>query len=368
MTGTLVLDLDESEAVLVLPDRTEARRLTPALHLGGLVTPGCGIAVLLPDAGDELRLQEVVHPAVAPYGTAVYSSRLAALAAAAGAQGLSGPVLVCDLTPNGLYAGVAEVAEGRVQVDHRIHEPGLGWAAFTEAVARALPGPDGPSVARALSQGGERLAVTLDLARNDTAYADTPAVWVEDHPVGAGLLLECFAPYARRVRAALDEARAMAAQRALAGEFAVFSALGGPLFDKSLPLGPHAAAQGAVHLASGRFAEPAPAPIPLTLPLHRIKDGLLEELSVPIPCGPGRFASLQGGPLRLGTGPDDVPWAERAGLVLETAAGERRLDLAALPPGSYQVGARVSRRHGTVLAFRAGGESVPVFVPLESRT
>ncbi|WP_106402253.1 hypothetical protein [Actinocorallia populi] len=374
MTGTLVLDLDEFTATLVRSGVPEVHRLPPGLRLDGLAVPGCRFVVLLPDSGDELGWQEAAHRVVAPFGRPVYADRLTAVAAAAGAGGISGAFPVCDLAAGGLHAGFAEVAENRIRVDHRIREPELGWASFVGAVVRALPGRSGPAVHRALADGGERLAVTLRLAREDAAYGDTPAVWVEGQAVPAGLLLDCLTPYAQRLRSALAELRVPAAEPVLAGEFVGFPLLREFVFDVSgekpgaFSPGPHAAAHGAVQLASGRFTRQEPLPLPLKLPLHRVRNGLLEEANIPIPVGPGEFASLGERPLRLGAGPGDVPLGDRAELVLEAADGVRRLDLSALPAGSYEVGLRVSRRLGAVLALRAGDGATPVFIPLEART
>jgi len=275
---------------------------------------------------------------------------------------------VCDLAPNGLHAGLVEVSGGRVRVERRVSEPGLGWSSFAGAVARALPGRSGADVQRALAEGEPRIRAVLPLVRDDAAFGDTPAVWVDGQAVTAGLLLDCLTSYAQRVRAVLGELVEGEAEPVLAGEFTGFPPLREFVFGeeaKVLASGPHAAARGADHLASGRFTEPERAPVGLELPLHRVRNGLLEEKAVVIPEGPGEYASLDGRPLRLGVGHDDVRLED--GLVLESAERTHRPDLSSLPPGSYRVGLRMSRRLGPVLAFHAGGDAAPVFVPLEAR-
>lgn len=393
MSTTVVLDLDASAVTVAGPGGTEVRPLPPGAPLpeallDGLARPGHRFAVLLPDTPDDLRLQEAAERIVAPFGRPVHTGRLAAIAAAARAGGLSGRFLIVDLAPDALRAGLAHLTPNHLEIPHRTRLPSLGHLAFLHTLTTlcdpAGPGspgsPGGPggstgdagwdgmgAVAEALAVHAGRAEAAVRAAREDAELRDTPVFRVGGVVVEAGHLLDALLAYGARVGAELARLRPEGAAIVLASDAGPFpspAALLGEGAPEPIVLGPGAVVEGAVHLAAGRYAEP-PAPGGVGLPVHRVRDGLLEELVLPLPTAPGEFAALAGTPLLLGSGPGAVPLADPAEIVLDVGGTARAFDLSAVRPGAYRVGLRVSRTSGRALVLAAGDGSDPSFVPLE---
>lgn len=259
--------------------------------------------------------------------------------------------LVVDAGYGALRAGVVEIGPAGPVSVAAVTLSELGGHAYLAAVAAKLPVQAREALPEAVAAGGLRLAATLA----HPGLRDTPAVTAAGVPVSTGVLLDAFAPYAERVRAAIARlVPAGVAEVLLTGDFAGFpplpslveDAAGAPL----RVLAPDAAARGALLIADGRVTEPAVHARPIELRVHRIAGGRLEVRAVPLPAGPGRFAVLDGEPLHVTTG---------ASLDL---TGARPV---VVPAGSYELGVRVLRHGAHVLALRAPGGPDPLFVPLE---
>jgi len=107
-------------------------------------------------------------------------------------------------------------------------------------------------------------------------------------------------------------------------------------------LGPEAAVLGTLLLAAGQ-AQFAPHGLPpVTLPSHRIRDGLLEETSLPLPWTDS-FAPRDGEPLVL----------ENPELILDIGRRRVTLPVPGLTCGQYRVGVRPSWSGTGVVVLRA---------------
>ena len=107
-------------------------------------------------------------------------------------------------------------------------------------------------------------------------------------------------------------------------------------------LGPEAAAAGALSLATGQAELARPALPPVTVPGHRITDGLLAEQSLPLPWTDS-FTALDGGPLVL----------EEPVLTLDIGGRRAQLTVPDLPSGSYRVGVRPAWSGTGVVVLRS---------------
>lgn len=324
--------------------------------LAGWLTGPAGRVVVLSRDGRPVE-QELIHYAMASLGTVTHVPRLPAIAAAvAGLGGREGVHLVCDAGDVALVLGLVEVLDGRVRVVQMEEHPDLGRLTFADALPSTVNGSE--------VLASRRLGPALRAARGQAAFRDTEIV----PGVEAGLLLDCFQPFEERLRARVGSLLVEElAETVLTGAFSSFPLLPEALgVADPLTIGPEAVARGALFLAEGRFSLDEPEPVLVTLPLYRIHDGALEESLVPLPYGPGAFASFEGRPLLLsqGTSARDGAVPLPAALDLEVRGAARQVGVMGLPPGDYQVGLRISAQGATALLFSAEPTD-PIVIPLE---
>lgn len=298
-------------------------------------------------AEDQLGLTEVS-----------WAGQLAAAAAlAASRRGftVAGRYLVCDVGGRGVRAATFEVT-GRMVRPVAVHAAaGGGWLDFDAAVRTALAAGTDPGLATwylSAAEQDRRARLVFDRARSDPEFLDARAYLLTGaagrYELTAGQAAGCFAATADQIMTAaaavLGGARPAAA--VLTGGLAWF-----PLAHQALAeaagcppdvLGPEAAVLGALLLASGQ-AELAPHGLPpVTLPAHRVRDGLLEEISLTLPWTRS-FAWEGSEPLAL----------EGQELTLDVGRRRVTLPVPGRPAGPYRVGVRPSWSGTGVLVLRA---------------
>lgn len=282
-----------------------------------------------------------------------------------------GPVLVCDLGARTVGAALCAVDGASLRVTSVAvagRDRGAGLA-FDAAVAGAASPVEGFAdlFAGARTRHGRRAAVVLPRAWTHPRYREAPIYQVGDEQISAGTLIGAFAGTAETLTDVVRRALAGAeppATVAVAGRFGVFPLVSRVLADELEPaeppmvLGPAAAVRGALRIASGeRALAPADRPA-VTLPLHRIRHGLLEVRQVPLDPS-ADFAFQDGYPVLV-----EVPAEGPAPFGVQVGERDVPVRLPDLPPGPYRVGLRPSHtRPGVlVLAPAAGGE--PRFYPI----
>lgn len=322
------------------------------------------LVVVVPDEGHAgLARLERLHRSVVSQTSPTYVSRPVALAAAAaGRISTTGAFLVCDAGQDAMTLAVVDVEDRQISLSHSEIVPGLGARAFARTVAEAL-GTDA-RILDLFTTNAARLATVLPAARKQEIFRDAPVFEVAGHPVDAGFLLDCFAPFEALLRSRVPEpVKAVV----LTGVFSTFpllaDALGGA---KLLRPGPHAPTHGGLFVADGRFTERVPDRPVTVLPIHRRLNGRLEEVAVPLPSGPGAFAELSGAPLRLAIGGATGTLQLGGSLDLEVGEVPSSLDVGGLPFGAYRVGLRVAGRGAAALAFSTDDHNDPIFIPLEA--
>jgi hypothetical protein len=368
---TSVLDLDEDQLISVREGRAEARPLPSPLT--GLPPDGPVVVVQSGVEPDLARLEEL-HQAQSRREIHA-CGRLAAAAAALAREGAGGVLLVCDATWTTLRAGLVEVDGAYIRVRRTVDLPRLGGRAFAEAAAPGLPGPARAALPAALTENPGRIAAVTAEAAEDPLYRDVPVAQADGHPVHAGALLEAVAGYRADLLEQLGPLQpADAAHTVLSGAFARFVLLP-DLFATATGrdpiVRPDAVAVGAALLVEGRFREPAPEPVWVTLPLHRLHAGRFEETFVSLPSAGGSFTVLEGRTLLLGwdtDAPCDVLLGPADPLRVEIDGTDREIDLSGLPPARYQIGLRVPRRSAPCLVLLDPDGHRPIFMPLETRT
>ncbi|TDD89838.1 hypothetical protein [Actinomadura rubrisoli] len=364
------------------PDGDLAVFLSKLLEAGRARAPGAiaGMTVTVPEAWQDgtaegvrayerLRrtvLEELGWPRVTWLGQA----GCVAAEAVAGRPRPGGPVLVCDLGARTVGAALC-AAGGRslrvasVAVAERDQGAGL---AFDAAVAAAAP-VDGFEAlfAGARARHGRRAAVVLPRAWTHPRYREAPVYRVGDTDITAGTLIDAFGATAAALKdvvsRVLDGSGSPAAV-AVAGKFGVFPLVGRMLTDELAPpeppmvLGPAAAVRGALRIAAGEIEVAPPDRPAVTLPLHRVRHGLLEVRDVPLDPSTD-YASQDGYPVLV-----EVPAEGPAPFGVRVDGLDVPVRPPDLPPGSYRVGLRPSHTGPgvLVLAPTAGGE--PRLCPL----
>ena len=368
------------------PDRERAAlaaALAAARDNGGPGDTGLQVSLAVPDAwldgsAEGVRRQEELrYLAEDEFGlTGVgWTGQLAAVAAlAASKRGFAEPgrYLVCDLGGCGVRIAACEVT-GQTVRPIAVHKAaGGGWLDFDAAVRATLKAASDPGLATwYLSAIGQSRRATLvfNQARNAAEFLDARAYSLTGsdsrYELTAGQAADCFAPTADRitmgVTAVLDGATPAVA--VLTGGLAWFPQARQAVADAArihgLPdvLRPEAAVLGALLLADGQaLLAPSGLP-PVTMPAHRIRGGLLEETSVPLPWTDS-FAPPGDEPLVL----------EDPELTLDVGRRRVMLPIPGLARGQYRIGLRPSwSGTGAVVlrAQRAGpGDDVHV-LPLD---
>jgi hypothetical protein len=339
------------------------------------------ICVAVPDnwlsgAAADAAVQEKVRHECAEqlrYAQVLWAGQLAAAAAYAAAARGPGRYLVCDIGATGIRAGVFSVSAGAVRVEAVHAEAGGGWRAFDGEVRAGLPqSPPLPATwsEQAANRDQHQAATVLDAALGGTESELATTVYRIPGPGGdidltAGMLIEGFAPTWERLEAAIATVRGT-----VPSDYVVLSgglswlplaarAAGSAAGAAPLVAGPEAAARGALLFARGDAALVPPGErASVAVPVTRVRDGLLEEVSVPL-SWTEPFAAFPGGPLIL----------DREELLVSVAGLAKVARLRGLVPGPHLIGARPTWPGPGVLVIRPVVGDAPVHViPLSELT
>lgn len=268
--------------------------------------------------------------------------QLAAAAAQAAGQHGPGRYLVCDIGATGVRTAALDVTEGTVRILAAHHASGGGWRDFDASVRALFPGGRGDQLPAdwyrlAIEQEQERRARALfGRVTSTPGLRESPVYTFGECRLLTGQAIDCFAPTGERVRAG--------AAHVLGGGPADVAVLTGglgwfPLASLVLaeaagvaPVAeePGAAARGALLFACGRVRLAPQADLaPVALPAHRVRNGRLEEVTVPLPWA-DPFARPLDGPLVL-----DEPE-----LMVDIDGQRMTVPLPGLTPGPCLVGVR----------------------------
>jgi hypothetical protein len=332
--------------------------------------PRDGICLAVPDAwltGNVAgaSLQETVRHEcedVAGVGPVTWVGQLAAVAALTASQHGPGRYLVCDLGGVGVRAGTFRVANGNVEIVATHSADGGGWRDFDIAI-RSQAGPGLPPAwyEQALNQERRASRVFTDAAASAEEFGDT-RVYLISATIGqielaAGQVIDGFAPTLRQLRSAIEAVIRTGSPDhvALTGGLgwlplaarAIADAVGAA----PVAAGLGAAARGALLFAHGEARLlPPTGRQEITVPAHRILNGLLEGFSVTLPWTEP-FAPLPGGAMAIDKDELEVTIAGKPRLV--------RLD--GMAPGTYRIGVRDAWPGPGVLVVRPiAGENAHV--------
>jgi hypothetical protein len=277
---------------------------------------------------------------------------VAALAASQRGFAEPGRYLVCDIGGRGVRVAACEVTDRTVH-QLAVHDaPGGGWLDFDAAIRTTLRADSDPGLATwylsAIAQA-RRARLVFDRARNAPEFRDARAYSLTggagSYELTAGQAADCFAPTADRIRTGSAAVLGGAAPTVavLTGGLAWFpqahQAIAGAARATPAVLGPEAAALGALLLAGGQ-AHLAPHGLPpVTLPTHRVRDGLLEETGLPLPWTES-FAP-------------EALVLEDPELTLDIGSRRTTLKVPGLASGQYRVGVRPSWSGTGVVVLRA---------------
>ena len=363
---------------LAAPAGGPAGALRAALSAAG----GRGvICVAVPDSwlsgeAADAAVQETVRHECAEqlrYAQVLWAGQLAAAAAYAAAARGPGRYLVCDIGATGIRAGMFSVSADAVRIEAIHAEADGGWRAFDAEVRAGLPqSPPLPATwsEQAANLDQDQAVTVLDAALGGTKGELATTVYRIPGPDGdidltAGMLIEGFAPTWERLEAAIAAVRGAVPSDhvvlsgglswlPLAARAAGYAAGAAPLV-----AGPDAAARGALLFARGDAALVPPAERgPVAVPVTWMRDGLLEEVSVPL-SWTEPFAAFPGGPLFL----------DSEELAVSVAGLAKVARLRGLVPGPHLIGARPAWAGPGVLVVRSAVGDGPVHVvPLAELT
>jgi hypothetical protein len=279
----------------------------------------------------------------------------------------SGRYLACDIGANGLRVIACEVTERSVMPLAVADSAGDGWLDIGDAAMAMMPADAGITAEhwfQSMEGQRERAEAVFEAAAADTAFRDARAYRVTGASgtcdLSAGQVMESFAPTADRLRADATSVLAGASPIAtvLTGGLTRWFPLAAQVLQAATAmaptvLGPESAAHGALLIAQGAVQPPPVSMPPVSLAMHQVIDGLLTDVTVPLPWT-APFAELDGGPLSL-TGPE---------LIIEVAGRRRMVPLTGVAPGLYRVGVRPTLRGSGLLILRStspvAGEAVHI--------
>lgn len=301
--------------------------------------------------------EEFRHVAEDEFGLPVVSwaGQLASVAVLAASQrGFSAPgrYLVCDAGGTGVRVAVCEI-DGRTVRQVAVHDaPGGGWQDFDRAVRAELgagPGIDGWHES-ALAQD-RRARLVFGRVKTAPEFRGARVYSLADgdstHELTAGQAADCFEPTAERIRAGMETVLCggQPVVAVLTGGLSWFPLAAAVLADAAgtqpVVLGPDAAARGALLFATGRARTDPPRLPSVSLPMHQIRNGLLEEVSVRLPWE-AQFAPAGDEPIVL-SGPE---------LILDINGRHAVIPVPGLVAGEYRVGVRPSWSGSAVLVLR----------------
>jgi hypothetical protein len=348
------------------PDRQRAALAAALAAVPDGRADGIHMSLAVPDAwldgstAGARRQEELRYLAEDEFGlTRVsWTGQLAAAAAlAASRRGFAEPgrYLVCDLGGQGVRVAACEVT-GRTVRPLAVHDAaGGGWLDFDAAVRATLRAESDPGLGTwylAAIEQARKAALVFDRARNAPEYLGARAYSLTGangpYELTAGQAADCFAGTADRLRtgSAAVLAGATPAVAVLTGGLAWFPQARHVVAEVagSTPdvFGPEAPVLGALLLADGQ-ANLAPHGLPpVTLPAHRIRDGLLQEVGLALPWTDS-FAPPGDEPLVF----DDPE------LILDIGGRRVTLQVPGLTGGPYRVGVRPSWSGAGVAVLRA---------------
>ncbi|MFC6880233.1 MULTISPECIES: hypothetical protein [Actinomadura] len=296
---------------------------------------------------------------------------LAAEAAAHAARAARpGPMLVCDLGARTMCAVRCEVTDRTAVQVVSIAVAGAGGVSFDAelAAAASFAGRFDAAFSAIRRHQARRAAVVLPRAWSHPRYREARVYRLGDIEISAGTLIDAFAGTAARLRTMIGEVTDgdRAATAAVTGRFGAFPLVNRLLADDPalagppLWLGPDAAVRGALRAASQAIMVRGPEPPTVTLPLHRIRNGLIETDGVPLDPA-ADFAARDGLPVLVEV-PADAPAA--APLTMRVDDRDVSVPLPALPPGAYRVGLRPSHAGAGVLVLVPASGGEPAFCPI----
>jgi len=250
---------------------------------------------------------------------------------------------------------------------------GGGWRDFDNAVRAAIGADGDPGLVNWYEQAmpqGKRARLVLDRARASPDFLGARVYALAgldtEYELTAGQAAECFAPTADQVRAGVTAVLGDVTGNGvnenlttvLTGGLAWFPLAAATLAELTgsapLILRPEAAARGALLLADGQAGLGGCGLPPVSVPMHEVRDGLLAEVSVPLPWTASFQAEgEEGEPLYL-----DTPE-----LSLHIGTSRVTVPLPGLTPGHYRAAARPSWAGGGVLVLRADPRPDPITVP-----
>ena len=280
--------------------------------------------------------------------------QLAAVSAEAAGRLGSGRYLVCDIGGAGVRVAAFDVTDQAISTLAAYSAAGDGWHDFNASVWSLPPaGRDRLPADWYLSAAAQdpRATAVLRQALASPDYTQARAYSFGNRcDLTAGEMIDCFAPTRERIREGV--ARASAAvplpltHTVLTGGLGWFPLASLAVADATgivpVVMKPEAAACGALLFARGkaRMNSRLDRP-PVSVPVHRIKDGLLEPAGLPL-SWTEPFTGLPEGPLTL----------EAPELVLEIASRQVTAQLPGLVPGPYRIGLRPGWSQAGVLVLR----------------
>lgn len=301
-------------------------------------------------------------------GQVTWTGQLAAVAGLTAKQRGRGRYLVCDLGGIGVRAGMFDVSDGTVEIVATQAEDGGGWRDFDAAVRSGAPGLPHGWHEEAVGQERRASVVFEDAVASLEEFADTRVYRIsglEDHiDLSAKHLIDSFAPTLRRLRTVIGTVTAAGPPEGvvLVGGLSWFPLAVRAIADaaqaKPVVADPDAAARGALLFADGevRLALPSDCQA-VTVPTHRIRNGLLEEVSVTLPWT-ASFATLPPGAVMI----------DRDELELTVAGKSRSVRLRGIVPGPHRVGVRPTWPGPGVLVVRPVSGDKAHVVPLAGLT
>jgi hypothetical protein len=278
------------------------------------------------------------------YAQVLWAGQLAAVAAYAAAICGPGRHLICDIGGTGIRAGMFSVSAGTVRVEAVHAEADGGWREFDAEVRAGLPqSPALPAnwYEQAAHHNQDHVVKVLEAALGGGKGELAATVYRITGPDGdilltAGRLIEAFAPTEERLEAAIAavQGRVPPDHVVLAGGLSQLPlaprAAGIATDTAPLIADPDAAARGALMFARGDAALVRPGGGGhVAVPVNLVRDGLLEEVDVPLPWSEP-FAHFPGGPLML----------DREELTVLVAGCAETARLRGLVPGPHLIGAR----------------------------
>jgi hypothetical protein len=372
--GALTVKIAAEDGVITVPTpsggpRARIRAALAAARPRGALCVAVPEAWLAGEAAGASLQEDVRHEGedVAGAGPIIWTGQLAAVAALTATQRGRGRYLVCDVGGTGVRAGMFSVSDETVEIMATHAADGGGWRDFDAAICARTPARlPGTWYEQAAGQERRASMVLEDAAASPEEFGETRVYRIAgpggDIDLTARYMIDRFTPTLRRLRAAI-EAVTDAGQPegvVLTGGLSWFPLTARAIAESAgaapLTVGLDAAARGALLFAHGKIhLAPSAERQAVTLPMHRIRDGLLEEVCVTLPWT-APFATLPGGALMI----------DRHELELTVAGRSRTVRLRGLAPGPHRVGVRPTWPGSGVLVVRPVNGDGAHIVPLAS--